>query len=103
MTKKWNCRNVNRWSSTSLSSARDLLPLCSYSAETGHPDLSVVVWKRARKWVRISSPAQLFDPIGIDRLLPGWREEEGHPFKTESRTTVSVPGDLPARFACRTS
>ncbi|MEB2848574.1 NAD(P)/FAD-dependent oxidoreductase, partial [Endobacterium cereale] len=23
------------------------------------------------------------DPSGIDALLPGWREEEGHPFKTE--------------------
>ena len=22
------------------------------------------------------------DPIGIDRLLPDWREEEEHPFKT---------------------
>ena len=23
------------------------------------------------------------DPIGVDKLLPGWREEADHPFKTE--------------------
>ncbi|MBY2996821.1 electron transfer flavoprotein-ubiquinone oxidoreductase [Rhizobium leguminosarum] len=46
-------------------------------------DLSVVVLeKSAEVGAHILSGA-VVDPIGIDRLLPGWREEEGHPFKTE--------------------
>ena len=48
-----------------------------------NPDLSVVVLEKgAEVGAHIVSGA-VVDPIGIDRLLPGWREEEGHPFKTE--------------------
>lgn len=48
-----------------------------------NPDLSVVVLEKgAEVGAHILSGA-VVDPIGIDRLLPGWREEEGHPFKTE--------------------
>ena len=48
-----------------------------------NPDLSVVVLEKgAEVGAHILSGA-VVDPIGIDRLLPGWREEDGHPFKTE--------------------
>ena len=42
----------------------------------------MVLEKGAEVGAHILSGA-VVDPIGIDRLLPGWREEEGHPFKTE--------------------
>lgn len=45
-------------------------------------ELSVVVLEKgAEVGAHILSGA-VVDPWGIDRLLPGWREEEGHPFKT---------------------
>jgi electron-transferring-flavoprotein dehydrogenase len=48
-----------------------------------NPDLSVVVLEKgAEVGAHILSGA-VVDPIGIDRLLPGWRAEEGHPFKTK--------------------
>jgi electron-transferring-flavoprotein dehydrogenase len=47
-----------------------------------NPELSVVVLEKgAEVGVHILSGA-VVDPIGIDRLLPGWRDEDGHPFKT---------------------
>src|SRR5690348_15416809 len=47
-----------------------------------NPELSVVVLEKgAEVGAHILSGA-VVDPIGVDRLLPGWREEEGHPFKT---------------------
>ncbi|NGO54358.1 electron transfer flavoprotein-ubiquinone oxidoreductase [Allomesorhizobium camelthorni] len=47
-----------------------------------NPELSVVVLEKgAEVGAHILSGA-VVDPIGIDRLLPGWRDEEGHPFKT---------------------
>jgi electron-transferring-flavoprotein dehydrogenase len=46
------------------------------------PELSVVVLEKgAEVGAHILSGA-VVDPIGIDRLLPGWRDEAGHPFKT---------------------
>ncbi len=48
-----------------------------------NPELSVVVLEKgAEVGAHILSGA-VVDPIGIDRLLPGWREETDHPFKTE--------------------
>jgi electron-transferring-flavoprotein dehydrogenase len=48
-----------------------------------NPDLSIVVLEKgAEVGAHILSGA-VVDPVGIDALLPGWREEEGHPFKTE--------------------
>ena len=48
-----------------------------------NPELSVVLLEKgAEVGAHILSGA-VVDPIGIDALLPGWREEEGHPFKTE--------------------
>jgi electron-transferring-flavoprotein dehydrogenase len=47
-----------------------------------NPDLSVVVLEKgAEVGAHILSGA-VVDPVGIDGLLPGWREEEGHPFDT---------------------
>ncbi|WP_157015116.1 electron transfer flavoprotein-ubiquinone oxidoreductase [Mesorhizobium xinjiangense] len=46
------------------------------------PELSVVVLEKgAEVGAHILSGA-VVDPVGIDRLLPGWREEGDHPFKT---------------------
>jgi electron-transferring-flavoprotein dehydrogenase len=46
-------------------------------------DLTVVVLEKgAEVGAHILSGA-VVDPSGIDALLPGWREEERHPFKTE--------------------
>ncbi len=47
-----------------------------------NPELSVLVLEKgAEVGAHILSGA-VVDPAGIDRLLPGWREEEGHPFRT---------------------
>ncbi len=48
-----------------------------------NPDLSVVVLEKGSEVGAHILSGAVVDPIGIDRLLPGWREEEGHPFKTE--------------------
>ncbi|MBD9624984.1 electron transfer flavoprotein-ubiquinone oxidoreductase [Ensifer sp. ENS06] len=48
-----------------------------------NPELSVVVLEKgAEVGAHILSGA-VVDPIGIDRLLPDWRDEADHPFKTE--------------------
>jgi electron-transferring-flavoprotein dehydrogenase len=48
-----------------------------------NPDLTVVVLEKgAEVGAHILSGA-VVDPIGIDKLLPGWREDGEHPFKTE--------------------
>ncbi|OAV50237.1 electron transfer flavoprotein-ubiquinone oxidoreductase [Rhizobium sp. WYCCWR10014] len=48
-----------------------------------NPELSVVVLEKgAEVGAHILSGA-VVDPIGIDRLLPDWRKEADHPFKTE--------------------
>ena len=47
-----------------------------------NPELSVVVLEKgAEVGAHILSGA-VVDPIGIDRLLPDWRDETDHPFKT---------------------
>ncbi|NKL77379.1 electron transfer flavoprotein-ubiquinone oxidoreductase [Rhizobium leguminosarum] len=48
-----------------------------------NPELSVVVLEKgAEVGAHILSGA-VVDPIGIDRLLPGWRDGADHPFKTK--------------------
>ena len=47
-----------------------------------NPDLSVVVLEKGGEVGAHILSGAVVDPIGIDRLLPGWREESGHPFKT---------------------
>lgn len=48
-----------------------------------NPELSVVVLEKGGEVGAHILSGAVVDPVGIDRLLPGWREEEGHPFKTE--------------------
>ena len=53
------------------------------------PELSVVVLEKgAEVGAHILSGA-VVDPIGIDRLLPGWRDEPDHPSRPKSPTTIS--------------
>ncbi|WP_173931164.1 electron transfer flavoprotein-ubiquinone oxidoreductase [Chelativorans sp. Marseille-P2723] len=47
-----------------------------------NPDLSIVVLEKGGEVGAHILSGAVVDPIGIDRLLPGWREEEGHPFTT---------------------
>ena len=59
------------------------------------PNLSVVVLEKgAEVGAHILSGA-VVDPVGIDRLLPGWRKESDHPFKTpvtDDRFLLLGPG-----------
>ncbi|WP_223596895.1 electron transfer flavoprotein-ubiquinone oxidoreductase [Brucella suis] len=47
-----------------------------------NPELSVVVLEKGGEVGAHVLSGAVVDPVGIDQLLPGWREEEGHPFKT---------------------
>jgi len=47
-----------------------------------NPDLTVVVLEKGGEVGAHILSGAVVDPIGIDRLLPGWREESDHPFKT---------------------
>ena len=48
-----------------------------------NPELSVVVLEKGSEVGAHILSGAVVDPIGIDRLLPGWRQETDHPFKTE--------------------
>src|SRR5690606_17051532 len=48
-----------------------------------NPDLSVVVLEKGGEVGAHILSGAVVDPVGIDRLLPQWREEADHPFKTE--------------------
>lgn len=47
-----------------------------------NPELSVVVLEKGSEVGAHILSGAVVDPVGIDRLLPGWRDSEGHPFKT---------------------
>jgi len=47
-----------------------------------NPDLSVVVLEKGGEVGAHILSGAVVDPVGIDRLLPEWREDESHPFKT---------------------
>ncbi len=47
-----------------------------------NPELSVVVLEKGGEVGAHILSGAVVDPIGIDRLLPGWRDEPDHPFKT---------------------
>jgi len=47
-----------------------------------NPDLSVVVLEKGGEVGAHILSGAVVDPIGIDRLLPDWREDSDHPFKT---------------------
>ncbi len=48
----------------------------------GNPELSVVVLEKGPEVGAHILSGAVVDPIGIDKLLPDWRKEEGHPFTT---------------------
>ena len=48
-----------------------------------NPETSVVVLEKGSEVGAHILSGAVVDPLGIDRLLPSWGEEEGHPFKTE--------------------
>ena len=47
-----------------------------------NPELSVVVLEKGSEVGAHILSGAVIDPIGIDRLLPGWRENDDHPFQT---------------------
>ncbi|KXF78257.1 electron transfer flavoprotein-ubiquinone oxidoreductase [Paramesorhizobium deserti] len=47
-----------------------------------NPDLSVVVLEKGGEVGAHILSGAVVDPIGIDRLIPDWREDGDHPFKT---------------------
>jgi len=47
-----------------------------------NPELSVVVLEKGSEVGAHILSGAVVDPVGIDRLLPGWRGEFEHPFKT---------------------
>ena len=47
-----------------------------------NPDLSVVVLEKGGEVGAHILSGAVVDPIGIDRLLPDWREDPDHPFQT---------------------
>lgn len=47
-----------------------------------NPELSVVVLEKGGEVGAHILSGAVVDPIGIDKLLPDWREESDHPFKT---------------------
>ena len=47
-----------------------------------NPDLSVVVLEKGGEVGAHILSGAVVDPIGIDRLLPGWRDDGEHPFNT---------------------
>ena len=47
-----------------------------------NPELSVVVLEKGGEVGAHIMSGAVVDPVGIDRLLPGWREDGDHPFKT---------------------
>ncbi|WP_269932261.1 electron transfer flavoprotein-ubiquinone oxidoreductase [Aminobacter sp. HY435] len=47
-----------------------------------NPELSVVVLEKGGEVGAHILSGAVVDPIGIDRLLPDWRKEDDHPFKT---------------------
>ncbi|SPL64863.1 electron transfer flavoprotein-ubiquinone oxidoreductase [Ochrobactrum soli] len=46
------------------------------------PELSVVVLEKGGEVGAHILSGAVVDPVGIDQLLPDWRDDEGHPFKT---------------------
>ncbi|HWD13003.1 electron transfer flavoprotein-ubiquinone oxidoreductase [Pseudochrobactrum sp. sp1633] len=48
-----------------------------------NPELSVVVLEKGGEVGAHILSGAVVDPVGIDKLLPNWREESDHPFKTQ--------------------
>ena len=67
------------------------------------PELSVVVLEKGSEVGAHILSGAVIDPVGLDRLLPDWRDTEGRPLKTpvtDDRFFLLGPA---ARYACRIS
>lgn len=68
-----------------------------------NPELSVVVLEKGGEVGAHILSGAVVDPIGIDKLLPDWREESDHPFKTPVTDDQFLVLDLRAQCVCQTS
>lgn len=67
-----------------------------------NPDISVVVLEKAAEVGGHILSGAVIDPVGVDALLPGWRDTAGHPFATRvvddqflvlgRKSAVRIPG-----------
>ena len=53
-----------------------------------NPDLTVVVLEKGGEVGAHILSGAVVDPVGVDRLLPEWRDDPDHPFKTEVKKDV---------------
>ncbi|AHA28140.1 electron transfer flavoprotein-ubiquinone oxidoreductase [Candidatus Liberibacter americanus] len=73
-----------------------------------NPKLSVVIIEKSAEVGDHILSGAIIDPIGIDRLLPRWREEKDHPFLTlveqdiycflNSKKSINLPGFFVPNF-----
>ena len=66
-----------------------------------NPNLSVVLLEKGSEVGAHILSGAVIDPIGLDRLLPEWRDEETSSAR-RSPTTASSSWALPARSGCPT-
>ncbi|EFL89028.1 electron transfer flavoprotein-ubiquinone oxidoreductase [Ahrensia sp. R2A130] len=63
------------------------------------PEINVVVLEKGAEIGAHILSGAVVDPVGVDRLFPDWREEEGHPFtvpvKTDKFFVLGPAGKLP--------
>ncbi len=56
-----------------------------------NPDFSVVVVEKGSEIGAHILSGVVVDPIGLDKLLPGWREDAEAPLKTQGRGRPFLP------------
>ena len=67
------------------------------------PDISVVVVEKGSEVGAHILSGAVIDPIGLDRLLPDWRDDEETPIKTKVSDDRFYWLSATARSGCRTS
>ena len=66
-----------------------------------NPELTVVVLEKGGEVGAHILSGAVVDPIGIDKLIPDWRDDPDHPFKTPvSADHFLVLGPYVARSGC---
>ncbi len=69
-----------------------------------NPDFSVVVVEKGSEIGAHILSGVVIDPIGLDKLLPGWRDDAGRAAEGQGRPkTISTCSAPPAASACPTS
>ena len=64
-----------------------------------NPELSVVVLEKGGEVGAHILSGAVVDPVGMDRLLPDWRDDPDHPFKTEVKDDhFLLLGPVPADY-----